>query len=177
MARAHRKKSLRTIVEPLSTLVHPAAAAPTGEAHEERRTPHDEQGRTCLAAIFSHALSMTTEGDRLSGRLLNARNVTEERALASEIQQRLSTVSFRAALSEESVSSGTNGWSTLLKVRMRGRVAPPRVPCYDGPPLSSLLAHRCPRVLVLSLRSSGLRLSQSSSRASARRARRTSWAH
>ena len=61
---------------------------------------------------------MSEEIGRLCNRLLDARNVTTDRSLASEIQQRLGTASFRAALSKESDSEdgSSNGWSTLLKV-------------------------------------------------------------
>ena len=51
----------------------------------------------------------------LSSRILNSSKVTEERSLANELQTRLGTSSFRAALAEGSADGGSNGWSTMLK--------------------------------------------------------------
>ena len=57
---------------------------------------------------------MSGEAQRLTNRLLNSSRVTDERAIASELQHRLGTANFRAALSE-SCEGGSNGWSTMLK--------------------------------------------------------------
>ena len=53
----------------------------------------------------------------LRTRLLEATQVKEERAVASELTQRLDTPSFRAALSDfrDGDGDGINGWSAILK--------------------------------------------------------------
>ena len=58
---------------------------------------------------------MSLEVQKLSNRLLNASKVTDEKNIASELQQRLSTPAFCAALGRATADGGSNGWSTMLK--------------------------------------------------------------